>query len=163
MAKTATKTGATSATKPIVEKATTFMPKRAERKGKAENEYAKKIARAVELQEAIKAQGEELSEIKEYFADIFANSEKLTNSIVTEKGTATVKESSSYSVDTEAIADLKKAFKKTFPEYVSEKISYGVTAKFKKLLADANHKLGVTLRESVTIKTSKSIQFQGIK
>jgi hypothetical protein len=103
----------------------------------------------------------ELEEIKQFFMNEIP-AEGTTAQLATPSGVAVKKIVCSYSVRTEAIAILKKLFGEQFGEYVNEKLSYGATAKLRKLLADADYKHSKKIRDAVTITESYSVTFTGV-
>lgn len=125
-------------------------------------DYAEKIEKALQLQSEIKTAAKELEGIKEYFHDEF-ESNKSVEVISTNKGSALVKRTNSYSVLPEAVPGLKKLFKEGYTGFVTEKISYGVSAAFKSLLSDGDYKHSDKIREAVVIKTAPSVVFEALK
>ncbi len=126
------------------------------------SEYEKKIAEALALQGAIDNKKERLDEIKQFFADEVSSGKISDKTLATSVGTMIYTTSNSYSVKPENIDVLKKIFKTTYGQFVDEKLSFGCTAKLKKLLSDGDFKQIEAVREAVSIKESVSVKFKAV-
>lgn len=121
-----------------------------------------KIARAIELSEAMKSLKSELEDLKSEFLGIFGEG-RSEKRIVTSAGAVVLKETNSYSVEAEWVPDLKKVFKGDFSAYVTEKTTYGATAALRAKLSDGDYKHSKLIREAVVITTRNSVEFEAVK
>lgn len=142
-------------------KSTTMTASKKAEKNAAKIDFAERIQRALDLQDTINLLKSELDDIKELFHNHFEMN-KTMEKVVTAEGVALLKITNSYSVAPERIDELKSIFKETYPVMVTEKVSYGASAALKKLLNDADYKYSKIIRDSVIIKMTPSVVFQGL-
>ena len=117
------------------------------------------ILEALTLQEEVTSRNERLKAIKEHFLTKF-ESDRTEERVITASGAAILKTTNSYSVETTMLEKLRKLFGSEFKEFVSEKVSYGVTAKLKQLLNKGDFKGIKTIRDAVMITTNYSVAFE---
>lgn len=108
--------------------------------------------------EEIKLQSERLEQIKEEFRKKFGTAENKAT-MVTDSGTAEMKTANNYSVDAENIPVLEKIFKDNLGNFVTDKITYGITPAFKQLLADGDYPKIDKIRNAVSIKQTCNVKF----
>jgi len=119
--------------------------------------YSPHVKHALELEKIIKQAGKDYEIEKEYFQELFETTGMKI--VPTLSGTAIFAESQSYKVREGFVEYLRNLFKLTFHNMVTEKVSYGVSAAFKKLLADADYPYKDKIREAVEITKSYSVKF----
>ena len=115
----------------------------------------------IEVQIAdLQAKIKELQKQKKPIEDLFDSLIKPGERIVTDIGTARKDISNSYSVKPERYKELKDLYKRKIAEFVTEKISYGVTPALRKILTDESYEHGDTVRNAVLIEQRTSIKFE---
>ena len=129
------------------------------RKESEEKYLENRIAEALSLDAKIKELRAKLDAIKAEFLESF-KSPASVDTIVTPAGAAVLKTTNSYRVEPEAIPDLMRIFKENIGDYVTEKVTYGVTAALRKKLSDADYKHADIIRNAVIITTTQTVEFK---
>lgn len=122
-------------------------------------DWAKKIRKAIALDEEIKELKEELDAIKEEIKEYF-DGHKSENRLITTEGAAILKVANSYAIKPESIPELKRIFGEEYPVFVAEKIAYSPTPALRNLLWDGDYRHRNTIRKAIEIKTTYSVQFE---
>lgn len=117
-----------------------------------------RIKRAIELQNSIAEQKQELESIKQHYIKRLGKvaSKKEFTTIF---GVAIAENKNSYSLKEEFIPNLKEVFKKSYKDFVKETRSYGLTAAMKKLLSDGDYEHKDVIRKATEITTAPSVKF----
>lgn len=118
------------------------------------------IQKAIEIKSQIDELDGELSVYKEQISTFFPGA-KTKEDIITQFGVASCSTSNNYSVPAGNITKIKEILGDSVGDYISEKVSFGLTDTGKKSLK-AEDEFGKKLFPLVEIKTSKSITFKPI-
>lgn len=129
------------------------------RKESEEKYLENRIAEALSLDAKIKELRAKLDAIKEEFLERF-KSQASVDTIVTPTGAAVLKTTNSYKIEPESITDLVRIYKENISDYVTEKVTYGVTAALRKKLSDADYKHAEIIRNAVIITTTHTVEFK---
>ncbi len=126
--------------------------------GKAsEKQIREAISRACELTKQVEAANEELKQYKAFFAEHCKAVDE--RRIVTKAGTVEYTTSNGYSVSANNVSKFDAIFGEVSTEYLTTKMTFGITAKTRSLLADADFEHSDALRRIVEIKQTESVRF----
>lgn len=116
------------------------------------------IQRGCELQKQIDELQKEQDAVKR---ELHPHFQKLNEKLSCKAGIAERKTSQSFKVEAKDVAEIAKQVGgvRYVDEYLTQKITYGVTAKMRSLLTGADDVTAVNLRGLVTIRKTESIRF----
>lgn len=117
------------------------------------------IRRGIAITRQLAELNAELAELKEKLAPCFPG-EKTIEEFMTPAGLVRRTLSRSYAIEPMSVLKVRQLLGDQYPEYITEKSTFGLTAKMRELVSAGDSALGLQLRELVTQKESVSISFK---